>query len=1115
MSGILHVNNRTAFIGIIAWLLCSATPIIADTPLDQRRLSVLQQADAAYNLGPQDNNYPTPNRTLSNTTSQNDYQSKILAVFARVQQGQTSTSRIDEANQLLRYVINRWPASGRDNLVGQDAKAWNHRERNLGARIYFLYKDYMDADILEDFENRMNWVVGDPQTSSSENIKMTSNSLIYLGHEASGNTQAATFDTIRSLIVSKLRSFGNTGFFEWGAPYHFWTLGAVLNLAEFAEDQEVRTLANMVVDYTMGCMAGFSIEGKFNSAAIRKWYWTYSYTEPHTDTIKTLFFQAANYDYFTWLSWAAGNYQPLTAIEEMYLNSQNSETTATLVDRWHIYSYVMDRVAISTHHTLADNYYGNPGETHDIAQCIIQSKGGDTNQVQTYAIHPTYDNKYRCQHDRSFGYKNVAIVNGGGYTRKAWSGGTLTDVPIRLYHSSFSVTLDSGWAFLNDGNAYAAWAPTVGNPIDDPEISDFLVSDYIPTDDGESAVVEVGDPESFGSFTDFKNEIKTRNPRPRWTSNKVTYTARDGTVMEFGTNYAKLNGVNVNLNGYPRFDSTLGIADNVFNVSGQTIQFDFDNSQVIGPQDRMAVTRIYGFMSHRPSAEFEANPVTGQPPLLVNFDASNSYDPNGTIVSYEWDFENNGTVDATGITANHTYQSDGTYTCKLNVIDDEGLNDSNTLNVYVISNPTDDAVFIGSTIPDMMRPDQVASVEVTVQNTGNTTWVNSFGYKLGAVGDDDPFANTRHLLSPSDAIAPGQQKTFTFNITAPSTPNLYTTDWQMTKDGSGWFGQIYTKQVEVFDAVWVDLGNTDDENGLYRSTDTFDGDTTPTTIGGRDCRTNTDPNSDFYMYYNIEDTWAYQGSRSEVFVTIEYYDAGTGSLNLQYDSSDPAPFPQDIYKSGGSVTLSNTNTWTTHTYQITDAYFSNRQNGGADFRIFGGVGNTFYLDFVRVSTDNPGLILPVAIIDANQTSGWVPLEVNFDGSGSFDNDGNIVTYEWDFDNDGNIDATAATASYTYNIADIYTAKLIVTDNDNLSDSATIEITVNTVIPDFNGDGDVDQEDFGHLQACMTGHTLGPPATGCENADLDGDDDVDMSDFDIFDNCMRGPDIPANPNCANP
>ena len=70
-------------------------------------------------------------------------------------------------------------------------------------------------------------------------------------------------------------------------------------------------------------------------------------------------------------------------------------------------------------------------------------------------------------------------------------------------------------------------------------------------------------------------------------------------------------------------------------------------------------------------------------------------------------------------------------------------------------------------------------------------------YQAGAVGDSDPFASVRQLLASGDAIAPGQSKTFTFNMTAPATPNTYLTDWQMLREGVAWFGEIYSKNVTV------------------------------------------------------------------------------------------------------------------------------------------------------------------------------------------------------------------------------------------------------------------------------------------------------------------------------
>ena len=82
---------------------------------------------------------------------------------------------------------------------------------------------------------------------------------------------------------------------------------------------------------------------------------------------------------------------------------------------------------------------------------------------------------------------------------------------------------------------------------------------------------------------------------------------------------------------------------------------------------------------------------------------------------------------------------------------------------------------------------------------------------------------------------------------------------------------------------------------------------------------------------------------------------------------------------------------------------------------------------------------PVAVIVADNTSGYAPLTVNFDGSGSYDPDGEIVSYAWDFGDNGA--STEMSPSHPYNNAGNYTATLTVADVDGLSDSASIEISV--------------------------------------------------------------------------
>jgi PKD repeat protein len=65
--------------------------------------------------------------------------------------------------------------------------------------------------------------------------------------------------------------------------------------------------------------------------------------------------------------------------------------------------------------------------------------------------------------------------------------------------------------------------------------------------------------------------------------------------------------------------------------------------------------------------------------LNCSFDGPGSSDPDGTIVNYNWDFNdgNNGS----GVTTSHTYAAAGSYTVTLTVTDDDDATDSTSLQV--------------------------------------------------------------------------------------------------------------------------------------------------------------------------------------------------------------------------------------------------------------------------------------------------------------------------------------------------------------------------------------------------------------------------------------------------
>lgn len=107
--------------------------------------------------------------------------------------------------------------------------------------------------------------------------------------------------------------------------------------------------------------------------------------------------------------------------------------------------------------------------------------------------------------------------------------------------------------------------------------------------------------------------------------------------------------------------------------------------------------------------------------------------------------------------------------------------------------PMYNAQYISDDIPATVTQGETRTVHITLKNKG-LVWSSAKGFKLGAVGNSDPFASTRQ--SVSGEISPSDTCTFTFNMTFPNS-GIQTTDWQMVRNDTTWFGDVLTKTVNV------------------------------------------------------------------------------------------------------------------------------------------------------------------------------------------------------------------------------------------------------------------------------------------------------------------------------
>jgi len=103
-------------------------------------------------------------------------------------------------------------------------------------------------------------------------------------------------------------------------------------------------------------------------------------------------------------------------------------------------------------------------------------------------------------------------------------------------------------------------------------------------------------------------------------------------------------------------------------------------------------------------------PYSGNPGNQINFDGTQSFDLDGSIVSYEWDF-GDGNV-GYGSSATHTYDTVGVYDVSLKVTDYEGATNFSSTTATITSQGGSD-LMISGIVPNFMTKGQIITTSIT------------------------------------------------------------------------------------------------------------------------------------------------------------------------------------------------------------------------------------------------------------------------------------------------------------------------------------------------------------------------------------------------------------------
>jgi PKD repeat protein len=131
-----------------------------------------------------------------------------------------------------------------------------------------------------------------------------------------------------------------------------------------------------------------------------------------------------------------------------------------------------------------------------------------------------------------------------------------------------------------------------------------------------------------------------------------------------------------------------------------------------------------------PVSSFTFRPPSPKANQTIVFDASSSYDPDGEIVSYIWDFGDNATQTTNVTVVSHAYIKNGLYLVNLTLVDTDSLN--NTLSQAILVGSPPIANFTYSVVnPPYIYPGDVVTFNATESIATNNGTLDLYTWYFG------------------------------------------------------------------------------------------------------------------------------------------------------------------------------------------------------------------------------------------------------------------------------------------------------------------------------------------------------------------------------------------------
>jgi PKD repeat protein len=456
-----------------------------------------------------------------------------------------------------------------------------------------------------------------------------------------------------------------------------------------------------------------------------------------------------------------------------------------------------------------------------------------------------------------------------------------------------------------------------------------------------------------------------------------------------------------------------------------------------------------------PEAAFTASPNPAPSGANVNFDASASKDPDGTIAKYAWDLDGNGTYETdTGTTpsASRAYATPGPRTIGLKVTDNSGATAATTRAV-TIQNVPPTAAFTAT--PNPVQTGNVVTYNAAGSSDADGT-IAKYEWDLDGNGSYETDTGTAASATSSyptiGARTIGLRVTDDSGATATTTRSVSVVNSPPTAAFAVAPNPALSGVAVTFNAA----KSTDSDGTVVKYEWDFDGNGSYETSTGATAATNrtfatpgerivglrvTD-NNGATATTTLPVTIQNRAPAASFTATPTTAQSGVAIAFDASASSDPdgtvAKYEWDLDGNGSYETDAGASAKTSHAFPAAGTVI-------VGLRVTDDSGATATTTRTVTIQNAP----PTAAFTATPNPVPTGTAVAYNAAGSSDADGTIAKYEWDLDGNGTYEVntgTTASASSSYATVGARTIHLRVTDNSGATAIATETVTVTNRAP---------------------------------------------------------------------